>query len=109
MASFIPRSLEPYQKSELLEKRICELRKAVESGASAEKATRVAEKVRAAVLAVIKARRSLLASTTAAQTLPPDHPDAEKLTRQMENLRQSEEHWRSLEWSEIARHYTKQE
>jgi hypothetical protein len=102
MPSFVPRSLQPYQKTELLEKRISELRTVVSAGASAEKTSRAAEKVRAAVLAVMKARRSILAGTTAAQTLPPDHPDAAKVTRQIENLRETEERWLALTANDIV-------
>src|SRR5262249_52972200 len=60
MPSHIPRSLEPYSKLELLEKREQQLRIAIAKSASVSAIGRAAEHVRKAQLAVLKARRELI-------------------------------------------------
>lgn len=97
MPSFVPRSLEPYQKRELLEKRISQLRSAIATGASQERLATAAEKVRSATMGVIKARRSLLAEHLVALTGGrTTYPDAEAISRQLTNLNDEEQQWRSL-------------
>jgi hypothetical protein len=94
MPSFIPRSLEPYQKRELLEKRVRTLRTSVASGL-AVRISKAAEKVRSAALALIKAQRSLLPLTL----------DTEALTRQVQNLQQEEERLLSLTTEAIVEQF----
>lgn len=86
MPSFVPRNLEPYQKREILEKRWSALRGALNAGATAERVANAAEKVRLAALAVIKAQRSILDGQR----------ETEAVTRQLVNLQQDEDCWRSL-------------
>jgi hypothetical protein len=86
--SFVPRSLEPYKKRELFDKRVLQLRGAVKSGASAVRVANAAEKVRLAALAVIKAKRALIVG--------------EDRARQLENLRRDEERWLSLSPEDIV-------
>jgi hypothetical protein len=93
--SFIPRSLEPYQKRELLAKRLSSLRAAVAAGSSATRVSNAAEKVRSAALALIKAQRSLL----------PLNLESEALARQVQNLKQEEEQWRALTTEAIVEQF----
>ncbi len=86
MPSFVPRRLEPYQKREILDKRLLSLRGAINSGASDVRITHAAEKVRLSALTVIKAQRSLLA----------ERPESEARARQLQNLSDEEERWNSL-------------
>jgi hypothetical protein len=78
--------MEPYQKRELLDKRLLALRGAINAGASAVRVANAVEKVRLAALAVIKAQRSLLDGRR----------ESEALTRQLDNLQRDEERWQSL-------------
>jgi hypothetical protein len=88
MPSFVPRSLEPYQKRELFEKRVRELRGAVKAGVSASRVASAAEKVRLAALAVVKAKRALVRGTDRVQ--------------QISNLQQEEDRWLALTAEEIV-------
>ena len=87
MPSFVPRSLEPYQKRGLFEKRVRQLRAAVKSGASCLRVSSAAEKVRLAALAVIKAKRALVQGMNRA--------------RQLDNLQREEDRWSALTAEEI--------
>ena len=91
MPSFVPRGLEPYQKRELLDKRLTQLRAAVATGGSPARVARAAEKVRAAALAAIKAERALLGHHL--QTGPPQDPN---VARRLDNLAREAELWASL-------------
>ena len=102
MPSFVPRNLEPYQKWESYEGRLRALRGAVNAGAGAARVANAAEKVRRAAFAVIKAKRALLASGPSQLTLPAGHPEETSVTRQLDNLRQEEERWRSLSVADIV-------
>lgn len=86
MPSYVPRYLEPYQKREILEKRLLSLRGAINSGASEARIANAAEKVRLAALAVIKTRRSQLWAP----------PTSEAGRHQLQNLDEDEHRWRSL-------------
>jgi len=86
--SFVPRSLEPYKKRELFDKRVLQLRGAINSGADAVRVAKAAEKVRLAALAVIKAKRALIVGANR--------------ERQLRNLDQEEERWSSLSLDDIV-------
>src|SRR5262245_24227153 len=90
--SFIPRNLEPYCKRELFDRRVLQLRGAVNSGASAARVSNAAEKVRLAALAVVKARRAQLAGNDR--------------TRQLRNLQKEQEWWSSLSPAAIVAQFT---
>jgi hypothetical protein len=106
MPSFVPRSLEPYQKKELLEKRIVELQAAVCSGAGPARLSKAAEKVRSAALAVVKAKRAIIASHPTSQTGSKAYNRAESLAPELANLEQEYERWSSLSVEEIVGLYT---
>lgn len=106
MPSYVPRGLEPYQEQELFEKRVDELRTAVRSNAPAAKLAMAAEKVRAAALAVIKAKRSIIASHPASQTGLEEHPQGKSLARQLEHLERESQRWLSFSVDEIATLYS---
>jgi hypothetical protein len=84
MPSFVPRGNEPYQKRDILDKRMRSLRGLIASGASAARIADAAEKVRHAALAVIKARRSILA----------ERPEDAARRRELDNLERDEARWR---------------
>ncbi len=86
MPAFVPRSYEPYKKREQLDKRLLALRGAVNAGASAERIAGAAEEVRLAALAIVKARRSILAGWR----------EDDAVARQLRNLQRDEERWVSL-------------
>jgi hypothetical protein len=88
MPAFVPRGLEPYQKRDLFEKRVRQLRAAVRSSASGPHVSSAAEKVRLAALALIKAKRALVRGNNRA--------------RQLDNLKQEEERWLALTPDEIV-------
>lgn len=92
MPTFVPRSMEPYKKRELLDKRWLALRGVINAGATAECVASAAEKVRLAALAVIKAQRSLLDCRL----------ESEVLTRQLDNLQRDEARWLSLSVESIV-------
>lgn len=60
MPSFVPRGREPHQKRELVEKRVAELRLAIQAGEPNERLHRLAERVRAAQLTMLKGWGSIL-------------------------------------------------
>jgi hypothetical protein len=105
MPSFVPRGLEPYQKRELLGKRVDELRAAIRSGAAAPKLVKAAERVRSATLAVVKTRQSILADYPASRTGPESLAQGEALARQLANLERESERWASLAVAEIIALY----
>jgi hypothetical protein len=95
MPSFVPRSLEPYQKRELFEKRVRELRGVVKAGEGASRVSNAAEKVRLAALAVVKAKRALVRGTDRVQ--------------QLSNLQQEEGRWLALRAEEIVAQFAKKD
>jgi len=86
--SFIPRSLEPCKKRELFDKRVLQLRAAVNSGASAGRLANAAEKVRLAALTVVKAKRTMIGGNDR--------------VLQLRNLQEEEKHWSALTVEEIV-------
>lgn len=92
MPAYVPRGMEPYKKRELLEKRRVALHGAINAGASVERVANAAEKVRSAVLAVIKGRRSILDGQR----------ETDELKRQLANLQTEEQRWLSLTVEEIV-------
>jgi hypothetical protein len=95
MPSFVPRSLEPYQKRELFEKRVRELRGVVKAGARTSRVSNAAEKVRLAALAVVKAKRVLVRGTDRVQ--------------QLSNLQQEEGRWLALTAEEIVTQFARKD
>ena len=106
MPSFVPRYLEPYQKKELLDKRIGELRVAIRKGVAFSRASRLAEKVRSAALAVIKAKRTILKSQPAFLGRPPGDPKREGIARQLAKLEAEAGRWNSRSTDDIVGEYT---
>ena len=92
MPSFVPRGMEPYRKRELLDKRLRSLQGAIKFGASAPRVADAAEKVRSAVFAVIKAQRSIMEYRL----------ESDARARQLDNLREDEQRWRSLSAARTA-------
>jgi hypothetical protein len=88
MPSFVPRSLEPYQKQELFEKRVLQLRGVVGSGKDTYQIVKSAERLRLAALGLIKSKRQSLS-----------HGNREK---QLANLLQNEEYWLTITVDEIV-------
>jgi hypothetical protein len=95
MPSFVPRSLEPYRKRDLFEKRVRQLRGAVKAGANASRVSHAAEKVRLAALAVIKAKRALVRGTDRVQ--------------QLSNLQQEEDRWLALTAEQIVAQFARED
>ena len=105
MPSYIPGGLEPSKKRGILDQRIVELRHAIRSGPSPDRISRAAEKVRAATLAVIKARRAILAEFRVARSGGFRSPGGDSIGRQEDNLGREFQEWSSLTVEEIvARH-----
>jgi hypothetical protein len=95
MPSYVPRNLEPYKKRQLFDKRVLQLRSAIKSGANAKRVSSLSEKVRLAALAVIKARRSILA----------ERSETDGSSRELENLRLEEELWLARKTEAITSHF----
>ena len=91
MPSYVPRSLEPYQKQELFEKRALQLRGVVGSGKDINQIVKSAERLRLAALGLIKSKRQSLS-----------HGNREK---QLANLQQNEEYWLAISVEEIVTQY----
>jgi enoyl-CoA hydratase/carnithine racemase len=104
MPSFVPRILEPYKKREQVERRIVDLRAAARFGATT-RMIKAAEKLRAAALALVKAKRHLIASQSAFLTGLRKHPEGASLTRQLANLEEEQNWWSSVTVAEIVEKY----
>ena len=104
MPSFAPRTLEPYKKREQLGRRTVELRTAVRFGATT-RVMKAAEKLRAAALALIKAKRHLIATQPAFLTGLRKRPEGASLTRQLANLEAEHNWWSSATVAEIVERY----
>jgi hypothetical protein len=95
MPSYVPRSLEPYKKREILEKREQELMHALKTGFDPLKINRAAEKVRAAQLAVLKAKDDLI-----------DYqPETEQKIHQRSNIERERTSWLNISTEDIAVEY----
>ena len=91
----VSRHSEPERKLDLLDRMLGRLRGAVRRGDSPALVAGAAERVRRAALAVIKAKRALIA----------EYPDRDSDGRQAQNLAREEERWLALPAGAIAAEY----
>lgn len=86
---------EPESKLRLLESRLSRLRGAVKAGEDPTKVSHAAEKVRLAMLSVIKAKLALIR----------EYPRRDPGGRQSSNLRAEESRWRAIAVEAIVEEY----
>lgn len=86
MGFSVHRHSEPSRKTDLLERRLVRLRGVVKRGEGPAHVSRAAEDVRLAALALIKAKRVLIA----------EYPQRDPTGRQSRNLRDAEARWLAL-------------
>ncbi len=86
---------EPQRKLLQFESRLRRLRGAVKRGEASPHVSRAAENVRLAALAVIKAKRALIA----------EYPQRDPAGRQSRNLRDEEERWLTLSTDAIVQEH----
>ena len=91
----VSRHAEPDRKLDLLDRRLGRLRGAVRRGESSARITSAAEQMRLAALAVIKAKRALIA----------EYPNRDSGGRQLLNLGREEERWLTLTADAIVEEY----
>ena len=106
MSNYVPRGLEPHKKREILDQRIAELRHAIRTGATPARLSKTAERVRSAALAVIKAKRAILAEIRVVQSGGSRFPDGDSNARQEENLAVESGRCSSATVDEIAARYS---
>lgn len=99
MASYVPHEREPYKKKVLLSKAERALVAAVESDAPEARLNQAAERVRAAMLGVIKGERHCL-------QIYRDDDDSDKRQQRLLNLDEQRDHWQALSVEEIIQMYT---
>ena len=91
---------EPNRKRNLFDKRLRRLRGAVKAGESSDHVAGAAEKLRLAALALIKAKRALIAE------YPRRDPDGQQLQKlRLQKLREAEQWWLSLSIEAIVEKY----
>ena len=97
MPSYVPRSLEPYEKNDLVARRERQLMRAIERGLAAEQIRRHAENVRKAHLSVLKAARELVRYTAV----------SDQDVRRLSNIEREERRWQNLAADTIVAVYAR--